>query len=101
MWYVYFARLTTGRLYVGISHVSVTGLLTHHQQGRHCTYTTQQPVTEIVWKESKTSYQEARKRERQLKGWTRAKKEALIRGDLQLLKQLARKKRNQQTRTSQ
>ena len=31
---------------------------------------------------------EAMKREKQLKGWTRAKKEALITGDLELLKKL-------------
>lgn len=31
---------------------------------------------------------ETMRREKQLKGWTRAKKEALIKGDLKLLKKL-------------
>jgi predicted GIY-YIG superfamily endonuclease len=35
---------------------------------------------------------EARMREQQLHGWSRAKKEALIRGDIETLKQLSKKK---------
>jgi len=35
---------------------------------------------------------EARMREQQLHGWSRAKKEALIRGDIETLKQASKKK---------
>jgi predicted GIY-YIG superfamily endonuclease len=42
----------------------------------------------LVYHESYDSRVEAMRRERQLKGWTRAKKEALIAGDKELLKKL-------------
>jgi predicted GIY-YIG superfamily endonuclease len=42
----------------------------------------------MVYSETCTTREAALKRERQLKRWTRAKKEALIAGDSALLKQL-------------
>jgi len=42
----------------------------------------------LVYTEEFESRSAAMKRERQLKGWTRAKKEALIAGNLSLLKKL-------------
>jgi predicted GIY-YIG superfamily endonuclease len=41
-----------------------------------------------VYSEAYSSRIEAMRREKQLKGWTRAKKEALISGNLKLLKKL-------------
>jgi predicted GIY-YIG superfamily endonuclease len=43
----------------------------------------------LVHAEPFGSFSEARRREAQIKKWTRAKKEALIAGDLSLLKALA------------
>jgi len=42
----------------------------------------------LIYKEEYSLRVESMRREKQLKGWTRAKKEALINGDLQLLKKL-------------
>jgi putative endonuclease len=42
----------------------------------------------LVYCEELSTLQDAYRRERQLKGWTRRKKEALIAGDLALLKKL-------------
>lgn len=42
----------------------------------------------LVYSEQYSTRLEAMQREKQLKGWTRAKKEALIKGDLMLLKKL-------------
>ncbi len=42
----------------------------------------------LVYKEEYATRTEAMRRERQLKGWTRAKKEALINGALDVLKSL-------------
>jgi tRNA/rRNA methyltransferase len=42
----------------------------------------------LVYKEEYVSRLESMRREKQLKGWTRAKKEALIAGDKDLLKRL-------------
>jgi putative endonuclease len=41
-----------------------------------------------VYSEDHKNVEAASARERQLKGWTRRKKEALIAGDLKLLKEL-------------
>lgn len=43
-------------------------------------------------KEDYDTYQEAFRRERQIKKWTRAKKEALIAGDIERLKELSKSK---------
>ncbi|MDO8497399.1 MAG: GIY-YIG nuclease family protein [bacterium] len=42
----------------------------------------------LVYFEKYKTRLESMRREKQLKGWTRAKKEALIKGDLKLLKKL-------------
>ena len=43
---------------------------------------------ELVYKEDCKTQLESMRREKQVKGWTRAKKEALIAGNLSLLKKL-------------
>ena len=45
-----------------------------------------------MYKEEYDTYQEAFRRERQLKKWTLAKKEALIAGDIERLKELSKSK---------
>jgi predicted GIY-YIG superfamily endonuclease len=57
------------------------------QTGGHTS--TRLPVT-LVWCDEFPSRYEALQAERQLKGWGRAKKLALIRGDWNLISQLAR-----------
>ena len=51
-------------------------------------YTATRLPVELVYKEELPNYLAARQRERQLKGWTRAKKEALVERDLAKLKKL-------------
>ena len=46
----------------------------------------------LVYKEEFSSIEQAFHRERQLHGWSRAKKEALINEDYELLKQLSKSK---------
>jgi putative endonuclease len=45
-------------------------------------------VNKLLFKEEFSSRIEATKRESQIKGWTRSKKLALIKGDFSLLKKL-------------
>jgi putative endonuclease len=44
----------------------------------------------LVFSESYPTFSEARKREAQIKRWTRAKKEALVAGDMNKLRQLSK-----------
>ena len=85
---VYIVRCADGSLYVG-STDDVDTRIANHNEGRGGQYTlTRRPVT-LVFAETHDTAQGARRRERQLKRWTTAKKEALIRGDVPALKRLA------------
>jgi putative endonuclease len=57
---------------------------------RACRTTTVDPPVSLEYSETHESFSEARKREAQLKRWTRAKKEALIAQDFQKLHLLSK-----------
>jgi putative endonuclease len=61
-----------------------------HQFGRHCGYTRERRPVRLVWPQDFPTRYEAWSAERQIKGWSRAKKKALIEGDWLLLSLLAR-----------
>jgi putative endonuclease len=63
--------------------------IAEHQSGAYPGYTfTRRPVR-LVWSEYFERITDAIAAERQIKGWSRAKKEALIRGDWGTIKRLA------------
>jgi putative endonuclease len=62
--------------------------LEYHNAGR-CPHTSKFRPWEIVYSEQFENQVDAFKRERQIKGWTWAKKEALIAGDKTRLENLA------------
>ena len=89
MYHVYILRCADGALYIG--HTSdLDQRFARHDEGTACAFTAlpqRRPVT-LVLSEAYASRSVAVRREQQLKRWTRAKKEALIAGDLLALKQL-------------
>ena len=87
MHYVYILRCADNALYVGES-ADLDLRLTKHNDGTACRFTSHRRPVVLVYSEEYRSRAEALNRERQLKRWTRAKKEALIAGDRQLLKRL-------------
>ena len=92
MTYVYILRSINrpGQLYIGIT-VDLNQRLGYHNSGR-CPHTSKFMPYEIVYTEQFTEEGDAFKRERQIKGWTRAKKEALIAGNRKELKKLAKRR---------
>lgn len=87
--YVYFLKDEIGHLYIG----QTNNLLKREKQ--HLSKTTDSAKYirdgkefQLVYSEEYSSRLDSMRREKQLKGWTRAKKEALILGDLKLLKKL-------------
>jgi len=78
-WSVHMLRCRGGTYYVGIA-TDVADRLAEHNQGKGPDYTRRRRPVELVWSELHPSKSSARRRELQLKGWTRAKKEALMRG---------------------
>jgi putative endonuclease len=88
--FVYIVRCADGSYYAGRSMVSVEKRISEHNLGVFDGYTkTRRPVT-LVFSEHFDRVTDAIAFERQIKGWTRAKKEALIRRDWNELKRLAR-----------
>lgn len=90
-WHVYILRCSDNSLYIGHSHDLDQRLVTHNE-GNGPLYTRKRRPVEIVYTEEYKSQPEAIKREKQIKRWTRAKKEALISGDRVTLKTLSKRK---------
>ena len=89
MAYIYILRCENDDLYVG-STIDINDRVVRHKSGRGAVYTKHHQPEELIYTEEYDTYQEAFKRERQIKGWSRAKKEALIAGDIEKLKQLSK-----------
>lgn len=86
-WFVYILRCNGGGLYVGQTS-NLQRRLGQHRDGSACAFTAMRRPLNLAYSEPFPALSEARRRERQLKRWTRAKKEALIAGDRALLKRL-------------
>jgi len=78
--HVYVLRCSDGSLYVGHTD-DMEKRLSEHHLGIHDGYTKSRRPVRLAYSEEYSSRDEAFHRERQIKGWSRAKKEALIRGD--------------------
>jgi len=86
--YVYILRCADGSYYTGHTD-SLESRVAAHDTGEFPGYThTRRPVR-LVYAEGFYSREEALASERQIKGWRRAKKEALIKRDWEKLEKLA------------
>ena len=91
--YAYLLRCADGTYYAG--HTDNLDLrLAQHKSGTLGGYTAKRLPVELVWCDTFMERDQAFQVERKLKGWSRAKKEALIRDDWALIQMLAR---NRQT----
>ena len=88
MYYVYILKCRDESYYIGSTH-NLTGRIETHSSGNGPTFTAKRLPIELVHQEIFATLEEAVNRERQLKRWTRAKKEALISGNGKQLTQLA------------
>ena len=80
-WYVYIAKAKTGRYYTGIA-TNLNKRLLEYNKGKGSQLARQQgPFTAVYISGPFPNKSEARKRETQVKGWTRKKKEKLINGE--------------------
>ena len=87
MYFVYILRDSKNNLYIGQTN-DLKKRLEYHQSGNGAKFLKNNNDIELVFSEKYETRSESRKREIQLKKWTRAKKEALITGDLECLKLL-------------
>ena len=86
-WYVYMAQCADGSLYTGITQ-NVGRRIDRHNSGTGALHVRVHGNLTLLWTEMHANLPAARKRETQLKGWTRRKKFALIQGDFDMLKKL-------------
>lgn len=88
MFYLYILRSKFNKLYIGQTN-SIPNRQNLHKWGVAAKFTAQNPGPySLVHVEEFLTRTEAMHREKQLKKWSRAKKEALITNDLNLLKRL-------------
>lgn len=72
-------RCSDGSYYVG-STVNMEMRLAQHQLGEGAAYTRRRRPVELVWIEEFSRVDQAFAREKQVQGWSRAKREALLSG---------------------
>jgi putative endonuclease len=88
--FVYILRCSDGSYYVGSARGEDVGRrLSEHQQGLYDGYTARRLPVTLVWSGAFERIVEAIAFERQVKGWSRAKKEAVINGEWERLPKLA------------
>ncbi|TIX51215.1 GIY-YIG nuclease family protein [Alteraurantiacibacter aquimixticola] len=87
--YAYLLRCNDGSYYAG--HTDDIDLrVARHNSGALGGYTAARLPVTLVWSDTFPTREEAFAAERRIKGWSRAKKEALIAGDWDLVSRLAR-----------
>ena len=86
--WTYMLRCADGRFYIGHTD-NLEGRMGQHQHGGYCDFTARRRPVALAWSQDFATREEALSAERRLKGWTRAKKEALIRGDWAEISRLA------------
>jgi putative endonuclease len=82
-------RCRDGSYYVGSTRRSLEDRLAEHTTGLLHGYTAARLPVVLVWSQEFQQITDAVAMERRIKGWSRAKKEALIRGDFAAIRQLA------------
>ncbi len=87
--WVYILRCSDGSYYTGHTDDLERRMVEHQAGGIPC-YASERLPVELVFSQEFQTRLEALERERQVKGWNRKKKEALIRGDWEELRGLAR-----------
>ena len=88
--FVYILHCVDGTYYVG-STADVTARVEIHNSGQGPRFTASRRPVRLVHSAPFDTMAEARLREIQIKKWSRAKKEALISGDIQVLHSLSRR----------
>ncbi len=92
MYYVYMLKCADDSFYIGMTS-NLERRIFEHQNGLIEGYTSSRRPVELVWSCAFATHDEAFTRERQIKGWTRAKKEALIKEDWDQIHKIVKQER--------
>ncbi|MDP3677862.1 MAG: GIY-YIG nuclease family protein [Methylotenera sp.] len=91
MFWVYILQCADGSYYTGHTD-NLDMRLASHQSGEIRGYTSTRLPVKLIFSQPATTREETISAERQIKGWSRAKKEAMIRGDWCEVSKLAKSK---------
>ena len=78
LWFCYMLRCGDGAYYIGVA-TDVEERVKEHNWGVGANFTSKRRPVTLVWWEKRPNQASARKREKEIKGWKREKKEGLIR----------------------
>ncbi len=87
--WTYMLHCRGGQYYVGHTD-DLDRRMAQHQSGVIPGFTADRLPVALVWSEAFQTRDDAREAERRIKGWTRAKKMALIRGDWEKVSELSK-----------
>ena len=87
--WVYVVKCSDTSYYIG-STTNLEQRIADHNTGRYGGYTSHRLPVKLLWSEEYIDIRDASLLERQLKGWSRKKKEAFMRGDFKLLHEYSR-----------
>src|ERR1700692_4997975 len=90
--WLYILRCADGSYYVGITRNSLEIRVAQHNAETVEGYTAARRPVELIFSQWFDRITDAIESERKLKKWSRAKKEAFVRGDFESLQQLAKRK---------
>ena len=94
MHHVYILKCSDSSYYTG-STSNLERRMSQHQIGLLKGYTSSRLPVELVWSAEFATEHEAFLCERQIKGWSRAKKEALMRGDFDAIHAIVKQERKE------
>jgi putative endonuclease len=90
--HVYILRCFDGSYYTGVTSELDERVIKHKHGDHKWSYTYMKGTAELVFSKEFDTPLKAIAFEKQVKGWSRAKKEALIKGDIEELKRLSKSK---------
>jgi predicted GIY-YIG superfamily endonuclease len=76
-WYCYIARCHDNSLYVGIAQ-NLEERMRRHNSGAGADFTARRRPVELIWSERFVDSEKARRREKEIKGWSKEKKLRLV-----------------------
>ena len=90
--WLYILRCADGSYYVGTTRKALEERLGEHNAGLYDGYTARRRPVTLVFAQHFDTITDAIAAERQVKGWSRAKKEALIAGNWERVAELAKRR---------
>ncbi len=93
-YYVYILKCTDNSFYTGVTNDVERRVLEHNNSNDKTAYTYRKRPVELVWFETYNDINQAIGKEKQIKGWNRKKKQALIDDDFDLIVALSNLKNN-------